>query len=252
MKIAIIGAGNMGGAIATGIIDRGFVAKEDLIIVDPAVSSFAAQGVTTHPKAGNFLAEVDLILVGVKPWLAQSVNAEVAKIIDNRPIIICSIVANLDFAELSKAYASQPLFRIMPNTAVGVGEGMTFVASHNAAAEQQQIVLDMFATMGVAMAITEAQMQPCMALASCGIAYALRYIRAASEGGVELGMSAAASQAIVAQTLRGAAALLESGAHPEAEIDKVTTAGGITIKGLNAMEQHGFTNAVIQGLKASR
>ena len=81
----------------------------------------------------------------------------------------------------------------------------------------------------------------------------MRYIRAAMEGGVELGFRPEEAARIVEQTVKGAATLLlTQGTHPEAEIDKVTTAGGITIKGLNAMEREGFTNAVIEGLKASK
>jgi pyrroline-5-carboxylate reductase len=106
--------------------------------------------------------------------------------------------------------------------------------------------------LGDAMLVEERLMNAGMVLASCGIAYALRYIRAASEGGVQLGFRAAEAQHIVAQTLRGAASLLERpNAHPEAEIDRVTTPGGLTIRGLNAMEQAGFTNAVIRGLLAA-
>ena len=91
-----------------------------------------------------------------------------------------------------------------------------------------------------------------MVLASCGIANALRYVRAATEGGVQLGFRAGEAQHIVAQTLRGAASLLDAdGAHAETEIDKVTTPGGLTIRGLNAMEQAGFSNAVIRGLLAA-
>ena len=90
-----------------------------------------------------------------------------------------------------------------------------------------------------------------MALSSCGIAYVMRYIRAATEGGVELGFKAADALGIVLQTVRGAVELLQAGGgHPEAEIDKVTTPGGVTIRGLNAMEHAGFTSAVIRGLKA--
>ncbi|WP_303037550.1 pyrroline-5-carboxylate reductase dimerization domain-containing protein, partial [uncultured Duncaniella sp.] len=89
-------------------------------------------------------------------------------------------------------------------------------------------------------------------IASCGIAYALRYIRAAMEGSVELGIRAPLAQEMIVQTLIGAASLLqEPGTHPETEIDKVTTPGGLTIRGLNAMEHSGFTSAVINGLKAS-
>ena len=79
----------------------------------------------------------------------------------------------------------------------------------------------------------------------------MRYVRAAAEGGVELGFKADVSTHIVLQTLQGAVSLLQgTGMHPEAAIDRVTTPGGLTIKGLNAMENAGFTNAVIEGLKA--
>ena len=102
------------------------------------------------------------------------------------------------------------------------------------------------------MLVEERLMNAATALASCGIAYALRYVRAATEGGVELGFRADQAQHIVAQTLRGAAALLDGdGATAEAEIDKVTTPGGLTIRGLNAMEEAGFTASVIRGLRAS-
>jgi pyrroline-5-carboxylate reductase len=81
----------------------------------------------------------------------------------------------------------------------------------------------------------------------------MRYVRAASEGGVELGFKAADAQRIVMQTMKGAVELLQaSGMHPEAAIDLVTTPGGVTIRGLNAMEEAGFTHAVIHGLKASK
>ena len=91
------------------------------------------------------------------------------------------------------------------------------------------------------------------ALASSGIAFALRYMRAATEGGVELGFYPKQAQEIVVHTVKGAVdLLLENKSNPEMEIDKVTTPGGITIKGLNEMELSGFTSAVIRGLKASK
>ena len=91
----------------------------------------------------------------------------------------------------------------------------------------------------------------CTALASCGIAFAMRYIHASAQGGVEIGVKAADAQKIVEHTMIGAAKLLlAKNAHPATEIDKVTTPGGITIRGLNEMEHAGFTSAVIKGLKA--
>jgi pyrroline-5-carboxylate reductase len=129
---------------------------------------------------------------------------------------------------------------------------MTFVASANASKPQDELVLSLFSELGKAILINESLFGAVTALSSCGIAYAFRYIRAAMEGGVEMGVNPAQSKEIVIQTLRGAIDLLEANdSHPEAEIDKVTTPGGITIKGLNEMEHAGFTSAVIRGLKAS-
>lgn len=130
---------------------------------------------------------------------------------------------------------------------------MTFITSAGATPEQAQEMSSIFEPLGMVMDVPEKQFEGCMALASCGIAYALRYVRAAMEGGIELGIPPLMGQTIVAQTIKGAAELLlQTGNHPEAEIDKVTTPGGITIKGLNAMEANGFTHAVIEGLKASK
>jgi pyrroline-5-carboxylate reductase len=112
--------------------------------------------------------------------------------------------------------------------------------------------MGIFNKMGEAMLVDEKMLEVGMILASCGIAFALRYIRAAAEGGVELGCPAAQAAHIVAATMKGAAELLlQNNSHPEQEIDKVTTAGGITIKGLNEMEHAGFSSSVIRGLKAS-
>lgn len=241
----------MGGAIANGLLNRGIIDASELIVVNPSVRDFAAE-VTQYRSVGGFVAECDYVFVAVKPWLAQGVMRQVAEFVKDSPrTAICSVVAGVDLEQMELLFGNRPLFRIMPNTAVGVGQGMTFIAEQGADASTLGAVERMMGALGVAMVVPQRQMDGCMALASCGIAYALRYVRAATEGGVELGVPAAQAQAIVAQTLRGAAALLEGGSHPEVEIDKVTTAGGITIRGLNAMEQNGFTNAVIQGLKAS-
>ena len=104
--------------------------------------------------------------------------------------------------------------------------------------------------LGQTRVVGEKQLRAGTLLASCGIAYAMRYIRAASEGGVEIGFRADDAKDIVLQTVKGAVALLQAtGEHPEQAIDRVTTPGGITIRGLNAMEQAGFTKAVVEGLK---
>ncbi len=140
----------------------------------------------------------------------------------------------------------------IPNTAIEVKQSMTFITGLNATEDQNRLVLNIFGALGKAELVEERLLGPATTLCSCGIAFAFRYIRAAMEGGVELGLYPQKAQEGVLQTLRGAIALLESnGSHPEQEVDRVTTAGGITIKGLNEMEHAGFTSAVIRGLKAS-
>jgi pyrroline-5-carboxylate reductase len=143
------------------------------------------------------------------------------------------------------------MFRVMPNTAIAKGESMTLVSSENASKAQEAIVLQLFGALGKAVLIEEKLMGAATSVASCGIAYALRYLRAAVAGAVELGFRADVATEIVAQTMKGAVSLVEDGAHPEVEIDRVCTPGGWTVKGLNEMEANGFTNAVIKGLKAN-
>ena len=144
------------------------------------------------------------------------------------------------------------LYYLIPNTAIATRESMTFLSSAGATPEQDEQLLQLFRELGDAMLVEERLMNAGLVLASCGIAYALRYIRANTQGGVLLGFSPADAQRIVAQTMKGAASLLcIDGSHPESEIDRVTTPAGLTIRGLNAMERNGFTTSIIEGLMAS-
>jgi len=144
-----------------------------------------------------------------------------------------------------------PLFLLIPNIAIAEMVSMTSIVPIGASEEASRKVVNIFDEMGSTLITDEQHLAAGTTLASCGIAYAMRYIRAASEGGVELGFKADDAKAIVMQTMKGAVELLEtSGMHPEAAIDLVTTPGGVTIKGLNEMEHAGFTSAVIRGLKA--
>jgi pyrroline-5-carboxylate reductase len=140
-----------------------------------------------------------------------------------------------------------------PNTAIEVSESVSTVSGSNVSKDQEILISELFGELGKVFIVPENQLNAFMSLSSCGIAYAFRYIRAAMEAGVEMGVYPQTAKEVVLQTLKGAVALLEkTNAHPEAEIDKVTTPGGITIRGLNEMEAQGFSNAVIKGLKASK
>ena len=197
------------------------------------------------------------MVLAVKPWKVEEVLEEIKPHLDYSRQAVASMVGGLDLAQLSawldKGNGILPAtYLIMPNTAIATMSSMTFIASARSTAAMDNQLLDIFNELGKGLLIDESAMPAATSLASCGIAYALRYIRAAMEGGVELGIRANEAKHIVMQTLRGAVDLLEqNNAHPEAEIDRVTTPGGLTIKGLNAMEAAGFTHSVIEGLRAS-
>ncbi len=266
MKIAIIGAGNMGGAIATGLAKGSIFKPADIICADKSQENLdklqtTTPGLTVTTDNKQAVYGADIILLAVKPWLIEPVIDEIKYVLDYSSQQIGSIAAGVTFEQLNsyllkrgeEENASPTLFRIMPNTAIAVGSSMTFVSASNASEEQEDFMVKLFSELGNAILIEERLMTAGTALASSGIAYALRYLRAAMEGGVELGFYPQQAQEIVAHTMKGAVdLLLANQTHPETEIDKVTTPGGITIKGLNEMEAHGFTTAVIKGLKASK
>ena len=251
----------MGGAIARGLIASGTWQAADLICTAKSDSGLARiqatlPGVQASRDNRQAAREADIVLLAVKPWLMSEVMEEIRPVLDFNRQLIISVAAGISLKEMEQLLAApgQPvLFRAIPNTAVEVLDGVTFICRQNASDEQTSQVHDLFAALGYTMVTDEQHLAAGTALASCGIAFAMRYIRAAMEGGVELGFRPEEAARIVEHTVHGAASLLlQSGMHPEIAIDKVTTAGGITIKGLNTMERSGFTAAVIDGLKASR
>ncbi len=260
--IAIIGAGNMGGAIARGLSQGSIFSAKNIIVSDisevnlQAIKTFNSEIQTTKENK-DAVKNADIILFAVKPWLVEPIVADIKNVLNYDKQIIVSIAAGVSFEQLNlflKKENSKPtLFRIIPNIAIDVLQSVSTIVSYNANKEQENFIISVFNELGKAFFVaSESQLNAFMALSSCGIAYAFRYIRAAVEGGVEMGIYPNVAKEVVMQTLRGAIDLLEKNeSHPEIEIDKVTTPGGITIKGLNEMEANGFSNAVIKGLKAS-
>ena len=263
MKITIIGAGNIGGAIARGLVRGGVFNASDITCtdlmqanLDRLLSADACFNVSQdNPTA---IQGADLVVIAVKTWRVEAVIDEIRGTLDYERQSVVSVAAGIPFERLLRYFTKDAevrpaLFRVIPNIAIEVSSSMTFIASCNATPEQEKVVVDIFNQLGMAMLIKEELMMAGTALASSGIAFALRYIRAASEGGVELGFYPDQAKEIVLKTVKGAVdLLLTHGSNPETEIDKVTTPGGITIRGLNKMEEEGFTSAVIKGLKASK
>ena len=242
----------MGGSIARGLVRSGFMPASDIAVSSPrnvTLDALSADcpGLQVSTDNSSIVQGVDVIILAVKPWLIGKVLDEIAPRVAFREQIIVSLAAGVSLSDidamLHRYSSSRTLFRAIPNTAMLVGSSMTFLCSDNATPQQVDMVKSIFDALGTAAVIEERLMGAATALCSCGIAYAMRYV---------LGIYPHKAKEYVLATLRGAVELLEAtGNNPEVEIDKVTTPGGITIKGLNAMEAHGFTTAVIEGLKAS-
>ena len=144
------------------------------------------------------------------------------------------------------------IFRAMPNTAIAIQQSMTCICSNNASDESIEYTSNLFNQLGKTVFIEEKLMDAATVLAACGTAYAMRFIRANIQGGIEIGFSAQIASLIAAQTVKGAAELLlQRNTHPEQEIDKVTTPKGCTIAGLNEMEHQGFSSSLIRGIVTS-
>jgi pyrroline-5-carboxylate reductase len=263
MKITVIGAGNIGGAIVEGTLKQGILTTSDIVVSDPhpnVKERFIKRDIAVNHTDNNVAAVegADLIIVAVKPWLVEAVMNEIAGVIDRRRQAIVSIAAGVAFAQIAKylsveAMGQTEIYRIIPNTAISLGKSVNFIARHNTSAEHDAQVHALFESLGDIFYVEEHELTACTALASAGIAYALRYIDAATRGGETLGIDKDKSLQIVMKTVAGALALLEAnGTHPQTEIDKVTTPGGVTFKGLEKMENGGFSQAVIDGLLATK
>lgn len=258
-KIAIIGAGNMGGAIARGLLKGNLISAENITISDVSDKTLNSLGnISSVWKLTNSnkeaIQDADVIIIAVKPWLMEQVAAEISRHINFEKQMIVSIAAGITFEKLIQLFDDHAtVFRVIPNTAIEFKESVNVIASFNASEKQIETIKSIFNELGKTFIVPENQMSAFTSLSSCGIAYAMRYIRASMQGGVEMGIYPEMAKEVVLQTLKGAVKLLEeSKSHPEVEIDKVTTPGGITIQGLNEMEANGFSNAVIKGLKKSK
>lgn len=259
MKISIIGAGAMGGAMAKGLVKGGAVAASDITLSAPTqrtLDRYSSTGMSLTHNNAVAATDADIVCVAVKPWIVREVLEEIKPAMDYSRQTLVVVAAGVPSADIrtwmEKDGGELPtMFIMIPNTAIEELSSMTFVTSINADEAHIRQLKDIFDTTGETMFVEEKMLAAGTTLASCGIAYAMRYIRASSEGGVEIGFRPDVARRIVLQTVKGAVALLQAtGNNPEVEIDKVTTAGGVTIRGLNAMEHAGFTGAVIKGVKA--
>ncbi len=255
-KIAIIGSGNIGVSLAKGLVKANYIAAENIILTRRTLShlkSLEAAGFKISSQNKAAVANANIVILAVLPQQLNTVLAEISGAIVPQKHLVISVISGVSCIAVKEKLGNDvEVIRAMPNTAIAIGQSMTCLASDNATIESLAEVTKMFETVGAVVKINEDLMTSATALCACGIAFFLRAIRAASQGGVEIGFHADEALKMAVQTAKGAAdLLLLHGTHPESEIDKVTSPKGCTIAGLNEMEHNGFSSSLIKGIKLS-
>ena len=255
MNITIIGGGNLGTAIAEGLILSNYCKPQQLTVTrrnTKALKHLEEKGVAVTSDNKAAIKNADVVILAVKPYNYRDILGEMKTALSTKQLLV-SVVTGAWIEQLKAAIGKKiPIIRAMPNTAISIQQSMTCLAYADATPEQVAAIQALFDQLGRTVVIDEKLMDAATVLGACGTAYAMRYIRANIQGGIEIGFDVKTASLIAAQTVLGAAELLiKTGSHPEAEIDKVTTPRGCTIAGLNEMEHQGFSSSLIKGIATS-
>ena len=246
----------MGGALIKGWYRQGLtesltaVARKQ-VTLDALVAQCPGIHVTLNGQEA--VKDANMVVVAVKPWMVQDVVAYLLPCLQPGKQILVSIAAGIDNEKLQQWIGpGAHTCYAMPNIAAEYGQAMSFVIpSGNLTADETRQVIDLFAKVGKVQCCDKRTLNAGNMMAGCGIAYVMRFIQAMMEGGVEMGLYPRNAREIAMQAMQGAVTLLgETGMHPAVAIDKVTTPGGLAIRGLNEMDHAGFNSAVIRALKA--
>ncbi|MDP5106419.1 MAG: pyrroline-5-carboxylate reductase [Polaribacter sp.] len=254
MKVAIIGAGSLGQSIAKGLLKNKVVS-----------TLYLTKRNTNSIKDFNDFSEViltsdnteaiknsDILIFAVQPRHLETILTSVKPLLKENHVLI-SVITGFSIAKIEAIVGADTfIIRSMPNTAASVGQSMTCLSPNTKGKEKVELAKTIFNSLGVSLEIPEEQLQAATVICASGIAFWMRLIRATTQGAIQLGFEANVAHELAMQTCFGAASLLkESGRHPEAEIDRVTTPGGCTIEGLNEMEHQGLSSSLIKGINKS-
>jgi pyrroline-5-carboxylate reductase len=252
-KIAILGAGNIGQAIYRGLVHSGDHKPENIILSNTNISlieKYRKESCLVTDNNEEAVAFADILILSVEPQQMDRLLAQIRSFVDPGKHLIISIVSGVGIDKIRENLdADIPVIRAMPNTAISIGESMTALAGRDEDKKYLPVAEGIFKHLGETIILREDLITASTALGSCGIAFFMRAIRAAIQGGIEIGLHSDDAKKMATQTAKGAAMLLlQGGNHPEHEIDKVTTPLGVTISGLNQMEHAGFSSAMIRGI----
>jgi len=255
-NVAIIGGGNIGLAIAEGLENSKQYSPENIYLTRRNINllkDYGERGFKITSDNKTAVKNSDIIVISVQPKQLDELLFEIKELIKSNKHLVISIVSGAGIKVFKEVLGNDiDVVRAMPNTAIAIRESMTCLASDTKTNGSLRVAEEIFSSVGKTLIITEELMIPATALCACGIAFFLRAIRAASQGGIEIGFHSEEALLMAAQTAKGAASLLvDVESHPESEVDKVTTPRGCTISGLNQMEHNGFSSALIKGIVTS-
>lgn len=254
--IAILGSGNIGLSLAKGLVKSGICKPEQITLTRrnlEALAPYAESGFITTSNNSKAAKKADIVILAVLPQQLDKLLDEIKPGLKSEKQLFVSVISGVSCEDIRKQLdLNVQVIRAMPNTAIAIGDSMTCIATDTGTVKNVNLVKSLFDTVGITLQINEELMTAATALCACGVAFFLRSIRAASQGGTEIGFHAHDALKMAAQTAKGAASLLlQLASHPEQEIDKVTSPKGCTIAGLNEMEHNGFSSAMIKGIKLS-
>lgn len=252
-KISIIGCGNIGSAIANGLVKSNNYKHSEIILTrrrNKDLSPFIEKGFVGLTDNKKAVSESEIVILAVTPQQLNVVFEDIKTVLERDKHIVMSVVSGASIKQIKEHLELDlPVVRVMPNTAIAIQESMTCICADKKDNEYAELAIKIFDSVGKTIQINEELMGAATALCACGTAFFLRAVRAASQGGIEIGFHSHEALIMAAQTAKGAASmLLKEGKHPEREIDKVTTPQGITISGLNQMEHNGFSSSMIKGI----
>lgn len=257
IKICVVGAGNIGSAMARGLARSGVEVSVYNRSEERLAALAGVERVSCTTSLTDALAGCRIALICVEGEAVLPVARQMASCIGHKSPAVGSCAAAVSLDELSNVFNGSglrkiPVFRLLPNIAATVGCSANLLCGRGLTDDELAALAELFGCTGTTVEVPERLFPAAMALSSCGIAYALRYVRANMLAGVQMGLSPATAARLASAVLAGTSALLDAdGTHPEALIDRVTTPGGVTIRGLNAMEDAGFSASVVAGLLAT-
>lgn len=256
MKLAFIGAGNMGGAIIKGFVQSGAVNAADINVVrkNPSALKSMAEEVGINPCSDyeSAIKDSSIVFLAVKPNVFGELLPKISKY--TRGKLIVSMAAGITTDKITELLGYDcPVIRIMPNVNAAIRLSATAVCKNNAASENDlNTVMDLFSSIGMATEVPESQFAIFTAIAGCSPAYVYMFIDALAKGAVKAGMNKQKALEIAAYAVYGSAALAsQTGEHPAKLCDSVCSPGGTTIEGVCTLDEYRFTAAVTAAVTSS-